>query len=190
MNQHAPIVTKDHAWTGSRYVNILDPQPADLILEEIATGLSREQRFGCAATSIFWSVAQHSILAVYIAQDEGVTDQPTLRALLMHDAPEYILRDLIRPVKVNVPSYAPLEDAWWKAIATRFDLPRELPSPVRHYDELTLAVEKRCLISADCGEWPGLPHHRDLSIPPFLLQADMRDARAEFLYLAKRLGVE
>lgn len=188
MNQHVEV-TRDHAWSGSRYINMRDPQPGDMSLTEIATGLSREQRFGGAATSIFWSVAQHSLLAVRHARQDHINDLQTLRVLFMHDAPEYMLRDLIRPLKANVPSYAPLEAAWWSAIADRFDLPRVMPPIVKKYDDLTLAVEKRWLIDPLCGDWPGLPDPGDRRIPDHLLNASMTAAREMFLSTARDLGI-
>lgn len=180
MNQVADI-TANHAWTGSRYIDVLNPRPEDMDPFEIATGLSREARYGAAATSIFWSVAQHSLLCDHLAQAKGIADRRLLRTILMHDAPEYMLRDMIRPVKRNVPSYHVLEHVWWKAIAVRFDLLTEMPGRVKHLDDLACAVEKNDLISPGCGAWPGILVDPGHIIPRNLLGLTMDGARDLFL---------
>lgn len=177
----AANISANHAWTGSRYVNVMKPTPEDMDPFEIATGLSREARYGAACTSEFWSVAQHSLLALHLAQEDGVTDRRDLRTLLLHDAPEYMLRDLIRPVKRNCPSYHVLEMTWWLSISARFDLPETMPSMVKRYDNLTLAVEKAALVSPDAGVWFGIPASEDREIPASILGLSMNQARDTFL---------
>lgn len=179
MNQVSPIVAKPYeAWTGSRLVDVRRPRPRDIILSEVAIGLSRETRYGGATTAVPWSVGQHCLLADHLAEEDGVTSPEIRATLLLHDAPEYILRDLIRPVKKLCPDYQRLESVWWIATATRFGLPFEMPSIVVHYDMLACACEKAALISPDSGEWPGLPAPRP--IPPRLLAATPTAIAAEF----------
>lgn len=174
----ALALSPNHAWTGSRYVDVTRPRPEDISISEIATGLSRESRYGGAATGIFWSVAQHTLLCYYLAVEDGVDERDTLGLILFHDAPEYMLRDLIRPVKANCPSYQALEAAWWDAVSAAFGLPKSLTPEVKHYDNLALAVEKEALVSRNAGEWPGLPDSAGRSIPGWLLHLPMRDAAA------------
>lgn len=149
-------------WSGSRMICVLDPKPEDMILSEIATGLARETRYGGAATAIPWSVGQHSLLVVEYAEQDGVAAPDVLLTLLMHDAPEYILRDILAPVKQYLPEYKDLETVWWGAIATRFGLPFKMSGLIKHYDMIACASEKATLISADAGEWPGLPKPRQI----------------------------
>lgn len=190
MNALADI-TPDHAWTGTVYVDVTNPRPEDIHLEDIAVGLARESRYGGRATFLFWSVAQHSLLVHHMAREDGVDDRLLLAVLLMHDAPEYLLRDMIRPVKRNVPGYGPLEEVWWRAISTRFDLPYEwiAHGDVKRYDDLAVAVEKKWLIDPACGSWPSAPDPGDRRIPPELLHADMGFVGRKFESTARSLGL-
>ena len=189
MNDQTPIETTaerntrlaamgHYAWTGSRMVNILDPDPDDLILEEITMGLSREPRYGGSATAVPWTVAQHCLLVVHYAEEDGVTSPDLLLTMLLHDAPEYMLRDLISPVKRYCPDYKGIEDVWWAAIARKFRLPFKMPGIVKHYDYLACASEKATLISPDAGDWPGLPDPRP--IPASILALTPMQAKGRF----------
>ncbi|MFU1607335.1 hypothetical protein ACM25O_13200 [Sulfitobacter pontiacus] len=99
----------NRAWTGSRMIDVLNPDPEDILLHDIAVGLSRENRYGGAATCIPWSVAQHSLLCDHYAESDGITSAETRLTLLLHDAPEYMIRDMISPVKRQLPEYRGLE---------------------------------------------------------------------------------
>ncbi len=184
-------ITPDHAWSGSRYIDVRNPKPGDISLFEIAVGLSREQRYGGAATRMFWSVGQHILLGLHIIDRDGASTPALRRAFLLHDGPEYMLRDMIRPVKRNVPGYPPLEAKWADAIEARFEIEMDddLRRRVKHYDDLTGSVEKRWLISPRCGLWPGTPDPGDYEIPVWLVQAPMEAVAAEFLREAEALGL-
>ena len=159
------------AWTGSRMIDVLDPDPNDILLNEIAVGLAREPRYGGAATAIPWSVAQHCLLAERYAIEDGVTS-PDLRAvILLHDAPEYMLRDLISPVKRFCPDYQKIDSVWWRAVAKRFRLPYEMPGIVKHYDMLACSSEKEALISEKAGTWPDMPPARPLPVDLLTMRA-------------------
>ncbi|MEP2533538.1 hypothetical protein [Shimia sp.] len=149
-------------WSGSRYIDVQAPKPEDMLLEEIAVGLARENRYGGNATSVPWSVLQHSLLCHEYARDDGIDQGQVLLTLLLHDAPEYILRDILSPVKRHLPDYKRLESIWWKAVATRFNLPLRLPYVIKRYDVLAASSEKAALISAAAGPWPGLCEPRNL----------------------------
>ncbi len=152
----------NRAWTGSRMIDVLNPSPDDMILSEIATGLSREVRYGGAATIVPWTVAQHSLLCDHLAEADTISD-PTLRlVLLLHDAPEYMLRDLISPVKHQLPDYQDLESIWWKAVTRKFRLPETIMPTVKHYDMVAASSEKAALISPYSGDWLGLPPPRPI----------------------------
>lgn len=185
----SPEISPAHAWTGSRYINTADPQPQDMSLWDIATGLAREPRYGGAVTSIFWSVGQHSVLQVRLMREDGIEDPVLLRTALMHDAPEYMLRDMIAPVKRQCPDYKRLEGVWWAAMAERWDLPGVLPDIVKKYDLFTMGVEKAALISPRAGDWPGVPKVTERPIPNDLLFATMQDTFQEFLRESKILGI-
>lgn len=185
---HNHNIGPDSAWTGSRYIDVTDPQPEDFSLGEIATGLSREQRFGGAATSVFWSVAQHSLLAERLAHDDGV-GLAIRRVILMHDATEFMLRDMIRPVKRHLSAYTALENLWWAAIAKKFSLPLDFPQEVVLYDNLALAVEKEALVSRKAGAWGGIPDPGGRTMPLDLLALSPKDAFLQFMGRARDLGI-
>ena len=171
----------EHAWTGSRMIHVLNPDPQDIILSEVATGLSREGRYGGAATLIPWSVGQHCLFCDDAAFEDGVTS-PLIRAtILLHDGPEYMLRDMISPVKRHLPDYKNLEKWWWLAFAERFGLPLEIPGIVKHYDGIAAVSEKESLISPDAGEWPGMPDVQARPIPAYLLSMTPCQVEREFM---------
>lgn len=179
-------ITPFHAWSGSRFIDMRDPQPEDFILDEIARGLSRENRYGGAATSEPWNVGQHLILAVQFAVEDGVPKED-VRVILAHDFPEYMLRDVIRPMKQTLPDYKALEALWWSRMATRFNLPFEMPAVVHEYDLLVAACEKREFISDAAGAWPGLPI-TDRPIPVWLRMMSDYEVEEMLLDLMQQYG--
>jgi len=178
------------AWTGSRYIDVLEPAPEDILLEEVATGLSRQNRFGAAATTRAWSVLRHSLVCLAFAEEDGISENDpggrrTLRTILLHDGPEYILGDLIRPVKSWCPSYRGIEKTWWAAFSKKFSLWPSLCEVEKHYDMLSFASEKAHFVSGDCGDWPGLPDPRP--IPREVMHGSDRFVLESFLQKAYHL---
>ena len=98
----------------------------------------------------------------------------------MHDAPEYMLRDIISPVKRFLPEYKAMEKVWWNAMAQRFEMPYEMPAVVKHYDMLAAASEKLAYIDPASGDWPGVwPDPRP--IPAHIESMTMMQAEAAFI---------
>jgi len=124
-------MTSERAWQrmlSGRRLDLLDPSPVDIEIEDIAHGLSRVARWN-GQTSGDWafSVAQHSLLVEAIAAHRGLRGRWRLAALL-HDGPEYVVGDLITPFKAVVgTSYRELENRLARAIRIRFGLPATLP---------------------------------------------------------------
>lgn len=115
-----------------RRLDLLDPSPVDVEVEDIAHGLSRVARWN-GQTSGEWaySVAQHSMLVEAIASFQGLPRRWRLAALL-HDAPEYVVGDLITPFKAAVGTdYKALETRLEEAVLIRFGYPATLPANVR-----------------------------------------------------------
>jgi 5'-deoxynucleotidase YfbR-like HD superfamily hydrolase len=109
-----------------RRLDLLDPSPFDVELEDIAHGLARVARWnGQTAGSHIFSVAQHSILVEAIAGHlEPGMPGPGRLAVLLHDAPEYVIGDIISPLKAVVgDSYKGVEARLLSAIHLRFGLP-------------------------------------------------------------------
>ncbi len=124
-------MTPPRAWQrmlSGRRLDLLDPSPVDIEMEDVAHGLSRVARWN-GQTSGDWaySVAQHSLLVEAIAGHRGLARRWRLAALL-HDAPEYVIGDLITPFKAIVGiEYRDLEARLARAIRIRFGLSATLP---------------------------------------------------------------
>ena len=112
-----------------RRLDLLDPSPLDIEIEDIAHGLARVARWnGQTLGSHIFSVAQHSLLAEMIARHRSSLDRNRRLALLLHDAPEYVIGDMISPFKAVIgDAYKAVEARLMAAIHLRFGLPASLP---------------------------------------------------------------
>jgi 5'-deoxynucleotidase YfbR-like HD superfamily hydrolase len=113
-----------------RRLDLLDPSPLDVEIEDIAHGLSRVARWnGQTSGATAFSVAQHCILVEELARFRRPKIGAAWRlAALLHDAPEYVIGDLISPFKAAVGlDYKALERRLLRAIHIRFGLPGALP---------------------------------------------------------------
>ena len=125
-----------------RKLDILSPSPFDIEIEDIALGLSRVTRWNGQTTGKYpYSVAQHSILVEELFNIEYPNlDKKCNLAALLHDAPEYVIGDLITPFKYALNnSYRFVEDNLMKAIFLRFGLPAILP---KHIESKIKKVDK------------------------------------------------
>ena len=116
-----------------RRLDLLDPSPLDVEIEDIAHGLARVARWnGQTIGAHIFSVAQHTLLVEEIARRRvGAVDRRLGLALLLHDAPEYVIGDMISPFKAVIGgSYKAVEKRLLSAIHLRFGLPPELPDDV------------------------------------------------------------
>ena len=119
---------KDRAWQrmlSGRRLDILDPSPLDVELSDIAHGLARVARWNGQTRGDYpFSVAQHSVLVLELfkALNPAADDRALLYALL-HDAPEYVMGDLISPFKtVMGGNYKDVENRLLAAVYLRFSL--------------------------------------------------------------------
>jgi len=129
-----------------RRLDLLDPSPLDVEIEDIAHGLARVARWnGQTKGAHAFSVAQHCVLVERLASElspSGLAREARLMALL-HDAPEYVIGDLISPFKAAVGiNYKSLELKLQAAIHIRFGLP---PKPTAALEKL---FKRADLISA------------------------------------------
>ncbi len=118
-----------------RKLDILSPSPFDIEIEDIALGLSRVTRWNGQTTGKHpYSVAQHSVLVEKLFNIEyPELDKKWNLAALLHDAPEYVIGDLITPFKYALNnSYRFVEDNLMKAIYLRFGLPALLPKNIQY----------------------------------------------------------
>jgi len=113
-----------------RRLDLLDPSPLDVEIEDIAHGLSRVARWnGQTEGDWAFTVAQHSLLVEdLVGRFRPKAPGPWRLAALLHDAPEYVIGDLITPFKAAVGvDYKALEKRLMAAVHIRFGLPPALP---------------------------------------------------------------
>src|SRR5688572_6340508 len=112
-----------------RRLNLLDPSPLDIEIEDIAHGLSRVARWNGQTHGAFpLSVAQHCLLVEALVAEVTTAPKPRLFALL-HDGAEYVIGDMISPFKAVLGgNYRTIEAELQKAIHIRFGL-APVPSP-------------------------------------------------------------
>src|ERR1700687_3862786 len=111
-----------------RRLDLLDPSALDVEIEDIAHGLARVARWnGQTHGAHIFSVAQHALLVECIArQREPNLDRRLRLAVLLHDAPEYVIGDMITPFKAVIgDAYKVVEARLLAAIHLRFGLPAE-----------------------------------------------------------------
>jgi 5'-deoxynucleotidase YfbR-like HD superfamily hydrolase len=117
-----------------RRLDLLDPSPFDIEIEDIAHGLARVARWNGQTTGDHaFSVAQHSFVVEEIAAHilPGLAPRWRLAALL-HDAAEYVIGDMISPFKAALGfDYRTFEDRLEAAIHHRFGLPARVPTPIK-----------------------------------------------------------
>lgn len=117
-----------------RRLDLLDPTPVDIEIEDIAHGLAFVARWNGQTHGDFaYSVAEHSLLVeqIFRARQPSALAKWQLAALL-HDAPEYVIGDMISPVKAAVgPGYEVLDDRLMAAIHMRFGLPAQIPATIK-----------------------------------------------------------
>ncbi len=116
-----------------RRLDLLDPSPFDIEIEDIAHGLARVARWnGQTLGPHAFSVAEHSLLVEEIARHLHPGLDPAGRlAALLHDAPEYVVGDMISPFKAALGlDYKRFEQRLQNAIHLRFGLPVHLPEKI------------------------------------------------------------
>ena len=127
---------RPRAWQrmlSGRRLDLLAPSPDDVAIEDIAHGLARVARWnGQTHGAHAFSVADHSV----VVEDIARVLQPDWRqqwrlAALLHDAPEYVIGDLISPFKAAIGfDYKAIENRLLEAIHVRFGLPAHLPAEI------------------------------------------------------------
>ena len=128
---------KPRAWQrmlSGRRLDLLDPSPFDVEIDDIAHGLARVARWnGQTIGDHAFSVAEHSLVVEQVCR-RLAPDWPAKwrLAALIHDAPEYVVGDMISPFKAQLgPEYKQVEARLEAAIHLRFGLPAKLPETVR-----------------------------------------------------------
>jgi uncharacterized protein len=171
MSDSAPRRAWQRMLSGRR-LDLIDPSPLDVEISDIAHGLARVARWnGQTKGPEIFSVAQHSLLveALFAARDASSSREARLAALL-HDAPEYVIGDMISPFKAAVGGdYKLVEERLKRAVLIRFGLTTELPDDVERRikvaDRASAYIEATALAGFSVAEArklfgePDLPMH-------------------------------
>ena len=142
---------KPRSWQrmlSGRRLDLLNPSPLDIEIEDIARGISRVARWNGQTSGVYpLSVAQHSVIVAELLKsyNENIEIKWQLAALL-HDAAEYIISDMITPLKSFLgEEYIQLEEKIQSAINIRFSLPGEIPKKIykliKNCDRQTAFIE-------------------------------------------------
>ena len=116
-----------------RRLDLLDPSPLDIEIADIAHGLARVARWnGQTNGAHIFSVAQHTLLVEAVMREQVPRVDVRVRlAVLLHDAPEYVIGDMISPFKAVLDgAYKLVEQRLLSAIHIRFGLPPLLPAEI------------------------------------------------------------
>jgi len=140
-------VAPPRAWQrmlSGRRLDLLDPSPFDIEIEDIAHGLSRVARWnGQTIGDHAFSVAQHSVVVEeLLGRLSPGADAETRLAALLHDAPEYVIGDMISPFKTALGfDYKAFEARLEAAVNLRFGLPAKPPDRLK---ELIKRADRVC----------------------------------------------
>jgi 5'-deoxynucleotidase YfbR-like HD superfamily hydrolase len=146
-NRPAPKTEKGkpRAWQrmlSGRRLDLLDPSPLDIEVEDIAHGLARVARWnGQTKGAHIFSVAQHILLVDVVARARiPRLDNKIRLAIFLHDAAEYVIGDMISPFKAVIgDSYKATESRLLAAIHLRFGLPAKLPA---EYERIVKSADR------------------------------------------------
>jgi 5'-deoxynucleotidase YfbR-like HD superfamily hydrolase len=163
-----------------RRLDLLDPSPMDIEIEDIAHGLARVARWNGQTTGEHaFSVAQHSIIVEEIVAHIRPDIEPRWRlAALLHDASEYVIGDMISPFKAALGyDYKLFEERLENAIHTRFGLPARTPTEIK---KLIKRADRACAFF-EATQLAGFGHAESLEFfdaPPagYHLHIDPRPA--------------
>jgi uncharacterized protein len=192
MSEGAPRRAWQRMLSGRR-LDLIDPSPLDVEIGDIAHGLARVARWnGQTKGPEIFSVAQHSLLveALFAAAESAPSGKARLMALL-HDAPEYVIGDMISPFKAAVGGdYKLIEERLKRAIHIRFGLPAEPPEDlnrlVKIADRASAYLEATALAGFSISEGRKLFGAPDLPLSDFAAYLEpKRPAAVEARFLAR-----
>ena len=174
-----------------RRLDLLDPSPLDIEIEDVAHGLARVARWnGQTSGSHIFSVAQHTLLVDALARRRTSLDARARLAIMLHDAPEYVIGDMITPFKAVIgDSYKAVESRLLAAIHLRFGLPVTLPPELARLTKMA-DREAAYLESTQLAGFTAAEAKRFFGTPPevsaalerdYLTPWSARDAEARYL---------
>jgi 5'-deoxynucleotidase YfbR-like HD superfamily hydrolase len=187
-SEEKPMKPDEREWIqtySGRQFFPLNPNPADIAVEDIAHSLSHLCRFA-GHCRVFYSVAEHSVRVSQLAErfaHESVRWYIALWGLL-HDASEAYLIDLPRPLKRSEeigPGYRNAETRLMEAVCRRFDLRPQEPLEVKSADQILLMTERRDLLGQPPSLWQEDKCEHISPLPEKIEPWSSRDARDVFL---------
>lgn len=158
------------------YFDYADPKPESICIEDIALALSNTARF--SGHCQFYSVAEHSVQCLRIAEEIHGEDLELQFAVLMHDAAESYISDLPKPLKIMCPTYREIEARVERVIEEKFQISAEHKEQIKEIDLMMLKVEKKALFPGT-EDWSELGDIPDIGIELFL---DIPKAAEEDFY--------
>lgn len=179
-----------------RRLDLLDPSPLDIEIEDIAHGLARVARWnGQTKGANAFSVAQHCVLveAIFNHKRKGAAKQDQL-ACLLHDAAEYVIGDMISPFKAALGGdYKTIEKRLMAAVHLRFGLPEKLDATladeIKQADQIAAYLEATQLAGFGLDEAASLfGQPRGLAgqgFTQFLALQPLAPTQAAALYVAR-----
>jgi len=180
-----------------RRLDLLDPSPLDIEIEDIAHGLARVARWnGQTKGAHAFSVAQHCLLVErLVAELKPLASREVRLGALLHDAPEYVVGDLISPFKAAVGiDYKAFEERLLSAIHIRFGLParqaNETRALVKRADGIAAYFEATQLAGFSIPEarkFFGMPREAKA---PRLTPLSATDAQALYLERFRKLSAD
>ena len=185
--------TPPRAWQrmlSGRRLNLLDPSPLDIESEDIAHGLARVARWnGQTHGPHIFSVAQHSVLVERLFARAGESAARWRLMALLHDAPEYVIGDIISPFKAAVgDAYKNVEERILGAIHLRFSLPVAMPAAlvkrIKLADRTAAFIEATHLAGFSVKEAESIFGAFDVNMrhyEPLLAPMPAQEAEARFL---------
>jgi uncharacterized protein len=182
-----------------RRLDLLDPSPLDIEIEDIAHGLARVARWnGQTVGEHAFSVAQHSVVVEEIVAHLRPGIDPRWRmAALLHDASEYVIGDMISPFKAALGvDYKQFEERLETAIHLRFGLPPKTPAEIKtlikEADKVCAWFEATQLAGFNAQEATGFfgapPDDWRVTIEPLPPQAAQARYLQRFQVLSEALG--
>jgi 5'-deoxynucleotidase YfbR-like HD superfamily hydrolase len=141
------------ALQSGQYFDFMNPQPEQILIEDIAKALANTCRYN-GHCNRFYSVAEHSVHCAQLAIKEG-RPNAVIYAALMHDAAEAYIGDMCKPLKNIMPEYQELEKVIELAVDTKFEVNRNCTNLVKTYDLQMLKAEKVALFPEDTEDWFG-----------------------------------
>ena len=185
-----------------RRLDLLDPSPLDIEIADIAHGLARVARWnGQTGGAHVFSVAQHCLLVETIGIGLHPQADPAERLeLLLHDAPEYVIGDIISPLKAAIgDAYKGVERRLLAAIRRRFALSPPAPALTRrvkradrvaaYFEAVRLAGFSTPEAERFFGKPPDCPEPLAGAIDDFCLALPTGEAQARYLARFEELAV-